>query len=47
MANDFSKKVHLVGIVSLVVAIVANFIPVAYLAVVYDIMPKTSEILGI
>lgn len=47
MDNKFLNKVHIIGIVSLVAAIIANFIPVAYLAIAYDIMPKTSEIFGI
>lgn len=47
MGNKFIRNVHLVGMTTLALAIVANFIPVAYLAISYDIIPTVNEIFGI
>lgn len=40
----FHHKVHIIGMVTLALAILANFLPVAYLAVVYGIAPSLSEL---
>lgn len=43
----FNQKTHRIGIVTLILAIVANFLPVGYLAVVYQIFPSLGELASI
>jgi hypothetical protein len=47
MHETFLRQVHLIGLMTLFVGFIANFIPVVYLALAYGIMPQFGELLGI